>query len=267
MKTLWLKWAVPALAMTFLLSACKDNAGIPTQPDPSAVTAPNLRKAIGSETDFQQFEYDAGGRLTQYVSQWQYVQSDPTQIRRLENNFEYNAAGQLTTVRSQGGSHQYFYKNGALERVESRAANRLISTTYFLFDAKNRVIEREEIVPEERHMPDDPAKTKWKYAYDAKGNCAQVDYYIYMNEAYKLYESTDYSDFDNSANPFDQLAFFPYVPWVKFQVNNPGKQTTTAASTGDKLVTTFQYQYDGKGVPIQRTMTQRGFAVTLKLEY
>ncbi|WP_428656436.1 hypothetical protein [Runella sp.] len=267
MKTEWLKWTVPVITMAFLTLGCKDNNDLPDRPDPIEEAAPKLKKAVGSATDFQQFKYDSDGRITQYVSQWQFVQSDPSQIRRLEQNFVYNAAGQLTTLSSDAGIHNYVYKNGVLEKVESRSANRLISTTYFLFDAKGQVAEREEVVPEEHRLPDAPAKTKWKYTYDAKGNCVHTDYFLFMEDSYKLYESIDYSEFDTSGNPFDLLSFYPYVPWVKFHVNNPGKQTTSYASGGEPAITTYRYQYNSKGIPTQRTITQNGADWTVKLEY
>ncbi|MCP1381671.1 hypothetical protein [Runella salmonicolor] len=267
MKTHLLKMTTWVVAVALMMTACKNNDDLPKPPDETETNALKLRKASASEIDYQLFDYDSSGRITRHVSQWQYVQSDPSQIKRIENNFEYNSAGQLITVRSQGSDHRYFYTNGTLERVESRASNRLISTTYFLFDAKGRVSEREEVVPDDRQMSDAPAKTKWKYTYDAKGNCVHVDYFLFMEGKYSLYETLDYSEFDSASNPFDQLSFFPYVPWVKFQVNNPGKQISTAASTGLKQSTTFRYQYDAKGIPTQRTINQGGAEWTLKLEY
>lgn len=267
MKTEWLKWTVPVITMAFLMLSCRNDHDIPDKPDPIVDASPKLKKAIGSTTDFQQFEYDNGGRITQYVSQWQFVQSDPSQIRRLEQNFEYNPAGQLVTVNSDAGIHRYFYKNGVLERIESQSAKRLISTTYFQFNAKGQVAEREEVVPEEHRLPDAPAKTKWKYTYDTKGNCIHTDYFLFIEDSYKLNESIDYSEFDNSGNPFDLLSFYPYIPWVKFHVNNPGKQTVLYASGGQPAITAYRYQYNSKGIPTQRTITQNGADWTVRLEY
>jgi hypothetical protein len=267
MKTPRLAWTTLVVALALFHSACKNNPEIPTPPNEPEQTAPKLRKAIGSETDFQQLDYDSSGRITQYVSQWQFVQSDPSQIKRLVYTFEYNAAGQLNTVRSKGDMHSYFYKNGILERIESRMTNRLISTTNFLFDEKGRVVEREEVMPDEQYAPELPSKTKWKYTYDTKGNCIHEDYFLFMDNKYQLYESTEHTEFDNSANPFDRLSFFPYVPWVKFQVNNPGKRTVTASSGGQPRITAYRYQYDSKGIPTQRTVSTNGADWTVKLEY
>jgi hypothetical protein len=266
MKTPSLLSFAIATAMLLFLNACRHTHGESTPEEPLSIP-PKLQKAFRSDTEFQEFKYDAAGRITQYISQWQYVISDPTQVQRIENTFEYNTAGQLIRVNSNRGFHDYHYKNGMLERIESFSGGRLISTTYLKFTIKGQVSEREEVTPEAHQQPDSPSKTKWVYTYDSKSNCTHVDYFLFLKNQYELYEKTDYSGFDNNYNPLNLVAFYPYVPSALFHINNPTTAVTTSAATGAQNITTFGYQYNEKGIPISKTTTYHNEPNTLHFQY
>jgi YD repeat-containing protein len=243
----------------------------PNRPDTPPVTiAPKIQKAMYSDRDFQQFEYDTQGRITKYVSQWQSVQSDPSKITRIDNVFVYDAAGQLTTVRNQAGESRYQYQNGKVSTIETYASNgKLLSTMRIKWNDKSQVTEREEVIPTSLRLPDGPEATKWLYNYDSKGNCLKMQLFYQKNGQYQLFETTDFSEFDNAPNALDILAFSPFLPTTVFQTNNPGRITVTFALTPSyQQRVTHQYRYNDKGIVTERTTSRQGNGViTMRFEY
>jgi YD repeat-containing protein len=243
----------------------------PNKPDTPPVTiAPKIQKAMYSDRDFQQFEYDAQGRIAKYVSQWQSVQSDPSKITRIDNVFVYDAAGQLTSVRNQAGESRYQYQNGKISTIETYATNtKLLSTMRIKWNDKNQVTEREEVIPVSLRSPDGPEATKWLYSYDLKGNCVKMEYFYQKNGQYQLFETTVFSEFDNAPNALDVVAFSPFLPSTVFQVNNPGRMTVTfALNPSYQQSVTHQYRYNDKGIVTERNTTRQGNGtITTRFEY
>ncbi|AEI51967.1 hypothetical protein [Runella slithyformis] len=279
--------AMALLAATVLsASSCQEKNGVPqpivvnpnpTQPQtpnrpgtPPATTAPKIQKAIYSDRDFQQFEYDAQGRIDKYVSQWQSVQSEPDKITRIDNIFIYDAAGQLTTVRNQAGESRYRYQNGKVSTIETYATNgRLLSTMRIKWNDKNQVTEREEVIPTGLRLPDSPEATKWLYSYDSKDNCVKMEYFYQKEGQYQLFETTLFSEFDNAPNALDAVAFHPFLPSAVFQANNPGRMTVTfAVNPSYQQRVMHQYRYNDKGIVTERSTTRQGSGITtMRLEY
>lgn len=242
----------------------------PNKPDVPATIAPKLSKVVYSDSDFQQFEYDAEGRITKYLSQWQSVQSDPSKIARIDHVFAYNTVGQLTTVRGQEGESRYQYQNGKVSGIQTYALNgKLLSTMYIKWNDKNQVVEREEIIPVGVRLPDGPEATKWLYGYDNNGNCVKVEYFYQKDGKFQLFETTVFSEFDNAPNALDVIAFHPFLPSAVFQAHNPGRQLVTfALNPSYQQSVRHQYRYNTKGIVTERTtIKQNNGIATMRLEY
>lgn len=261
MKQQPFKSALFALTLLLGLAACKKDP-IETPP-PATVIPPQqqlpnplpasalVKHLTWTETDRQAFTYNDKGQVTQLRSQWQYVQGDPTKIKILVYDFEYDARNRPYQLKVSGGGFvRYFYHGDLIHLTkEFRPNGELVKEVTYLYTGDRLSHEIWRV----SNAPGEPVTVyKHSFAYDARGNLAKVDVYEQLeNLQYKLLETVEYSDFDDKINPTGWTARYPYLPQLRLQYNNPRKEVRRLVGAAAET-TTHTYTYNVQGLPRQK---------------
>jgi hypothetical protein len=257
------------LLFALLASSCQkdDDNDLPRQPEPSAS---RVKQITYAPTDFQSFEYDPDGRWSRYYTQWQYVQNDPGVIRKLTYDFHYDKASRLTQLTTVEGGYpvNYYYENGILTKTEERNhKNQVEVRRTYSFDGDRLMEEKLET----NLASGEAAQYTIRFEYDAKGNLTRETTWApkASGQALEVYGSIEYSDFDTNKNPDNRLMRFPYLPWVIFHINNPGKKTMKGPNGQVISEEILTYQYDSSDYPSQkkRKLVYDGASAELTASY
>ncbi len=263
------------LALTLSFTACKVEEDPSPEPNVPAQTSPlpsyaMLKSLKYSDIDLQQFNYDANGRLNQLVSQWQFVQNDPSQVRKVVYDFKLDAQNRPTELSYHPGfKTQFVYKNGLIERTQEFFPGGAVFKDRQYQYQQNRI---SRIVEVRANVSPAEGTTTYRfdYSYDQRGNLNKVQEYVLSNpntpqEKTKLLLTTEYQDFDDQINPGSWLLVYPYLPHLRWQINNPRKEVRYE---GDFSKTTlYTYRYNDQKLPVSRTAQSEGGSLTAQYLY
>lgn len=247
----------------------EEGEGLPPQavwPNPLPTHA-LVKRLAWSDIDYQQFTYNERGQVTQRYTQWQFVQGDPTQIRRITYDFQYDTQHQLDAVKSSDGPvQQYFYQGKRIEKVQERLQGSGLLKDEFIYTTNNgRIVQ--EIQTSLNLITGETTHFKAVFGYDAKGNLNRVDNYVQEpGQPFKWYQTFVYSDFDNKMNTTSWMLRTPYLPQIRWQINNPGKMTMVMSNIPGKI-TTYSYTYNQQGLPASKTTVESGVPLTVFYQY
>lgn len=273
MKQLWMKSGALcfALVLTTLL-ACKKDPQDPTLPEP-APQQPNpipenalLEKIKWSENDHYTITYNDQHQPLKMVYQWQYVQNDPTKIRTVTYDFHYNQQGLLDELYQSGGfTIKYFYQNGLIQKTqEFYPGGAMANETEYIYD-RNRIVQENYLIYASSGELDVYYRRFLKY--DAKGNLIREETVERQdNMTFVLLQTIEYSNFDQKINPTQWLLRFPYLPKVRWQFNNPGKEVVTNKGNVP-LVYHYVHEYSPEGLPVSRTEIKPNGTLKADFEY
>ena len=231
-----------------------------------------VKKMVWSESDFVEFTYNKAGQVARRYSQWQFVQGDPTKIKKFISDFQYDPQHKLAEMTSPDGpTTQYFYQGDWIEKVR-----KVIPATGLVLEEVNYSKANQRIVQEVRRFTSpttgETTMIKSVFGYDAKGNLNKVETYAKSGGAgsgnpFVLQEIVLYSDFDDKVNPTGWMLRTPYLPQVRWQFNNPRKKTVILAIAQTKKVTTYTYTYNEQGLPASQTTFSEGGPLTVFFQY
>jgi hypothetical protein len=237
-----------AAFLSMLVVSCKNNQV--EQPQPAVEV--KLKKITYSDSDFQTFSYNDAGKITKYTSQWQFVQNDPTQIKKLNFDFLYDATGNLIRVNTTGGGYiKYYYKNNILEKTEEiDAKDRVQTRRTYTFTGNNLTEEYWET----NLVYGDKAEVKVVFDYDNIGNLIKETTSIPDSITHNFVPNdiTEYSGFDSNPKTDNLLMRYPHLPAITLQKNNPAKKVFKTADGKIIFTENYTYQYDEKGVPVKK---------------
>ncbi len=263
------------LALTAILLmgiiACKKDPIDPTIPvphqQPSPLPANALLKQIKwSETDHYTFSYNDQNQPLQLRNQWQFVQGDPTQIHQIVYDFQYNTQQRLRQVTQTGGiTTRYFYQENLMQKIQDvYPGGVVVNETVYLY-ANGRIVQENYTVSPPTGQP--PSIYKRILGYDDRGNLNKVETYEQKeNMSFQLIQTNEYSDFDDKINVRNWLMRYPYLPQVRWQFNNPGKETIRLGEGLPKTLT-YTYQYNAQGLPVSVNESRPGGALTAQFIY
>jgi YD repeat-containing protein len=262
-------------ALVITLSACEKD---PAEPNPlPVIQQPNplpanalLKQMKWSENDYLSATYDAKNRLTQWRSQWQYVEEDPTKIRAIVYDFQYDTQDKVTKISYTGGFVTNLYYNGqGVEKAQELFPGGAVMNDFTYLYNNKRIVA---IIRKIANAPGEaPTTYRYELGYDNKGNLNQIKTFEQLSQPvngnpYKLLETTTFSDFDDKVNPIHWNLQFPYLPQVRWQFNNPRRKQIKTEG-GATLVYTYTYTYDTKGLPIEQRETLNGRTKTARISY
>lgn len=268
------------LAAVVLLSAvaCEKDPESEPSPNPPQQELPNPLPANAlvsqlkwSDTDRYTFNYNAKGQVSNLHFQWQYVEGDPTKIRTIVYDFQYDAQDKPVMINYTGGfSTKYFYHGDLVHRTkEFQPGGDLIKEVTYIY-ADDRIAQE---IWHVNNLPGEPVSVyKYEFGYDRKGNLEKVETYEQVADStsgqlqYKLLETTEYSDFDDKINPTSWMMRFPYLPQVRWQFNNPGREVHYSPEGSPETIT-HTYQYNGEGLPVSKNTTRPGGVQTVAYFY
>jgi len=268
----------PLLTLVILLAfvACKkDPDPIPLPEVPPQQQLPNPLPATAlvgqlkwSDNDHETMTYNAQGQVSQMVSQWQYVEGDPSKIRSILYDFHYDLERKPAMLSSSDGFRvQYFYHDTLVERTrEMLASGTILNEVTYLYNTDLRIVQE---VHRRTNWPNEPVQVlKYVFGYDNRGNLNKVEEYEQVGiDEFELLMTTEYSDFDNKVNPTSWKLRYPFLPQVRWQMNNPRKETRHWP-TGETLVVTATYDYNSVGLPVaKRTVHPTGGQATMTYTY
>lgn len=259
------------------LAACKKDPDpvLPPSEVPPQQQLPNPLPAKAlvaqlkwTDTDHETMIYKDSGQVSKLTSQWQYMQGDPTKIRSIVYDFHYDWRQRPDLVSTSDGFRvQYIYHDTLVERTrEMLASGTMLNEVTYLYDTKSRIVRE---VHRRTNWPSDSIQViKYELGYDNRGNLNKVEEYeLVGTDEYELRMTTEYSDFDNKINPTSWKLRYPYLPQVRWQMNNPRKETRRQP-TGETVVITATYDYNSEGLPtVKRTVHPTGGATTMNYIY
>lgn len=246
-----------------------EGEGLPPQavwPNPLPTHA-LVKRLAWSDIDFQRLTYNDQGQVAQLHSQWQFVQNDPTQIRQITYDFQYDAQHKLAEVTSSDGPvTKYFYQGDRIQKVQQ-----IIPGTGLEKEENTYTTSNGRIVQGIRRLTNlatgETTIFKLMFGYDAKGNLNKVDNYVQEpGQPFKWYQTFVYSDFDNKMNTTSWMLRTPYLPQIRWQINNPGKMTLMMPNLPGK-VTTYTYTYNQQGLPASKTTMESGVSLRVFYQY
>jgi len=273
MKLLNLKPAIALFALILLgITACKKDPMDPTVPvsqpqQPNHLPANALLKQFKrAENDHYTLTYNTQNKPLQLRNQWQSVQGDPTQIRTLVYDFQYDAKQRLSQVnQTSGWVTKYSYHGNLIHNAKDYYPGGAVANETVYIYANNRIVQENYFVSNPLGEP--PSVYKRVLGYDDKGNLNKEETYEQdENLVFKLIQTIVYSDFDDKVNPANWLFRFPYLPQVRWQFNNPGKETITSGDNTSKVIT-YHYEYNPQGLPISRVRNSPEGTSTVIYQY
>lgn len=273
MKSFNSKLILPFTVVLLLgLFACKKDPIEPNPPvsqrqQPNPLPANALIKQLKwSETDHSTVTYNAENLPLQLRSQWQFVEGDPSQIRTLVYDFQYDSQNRVTEVRQIGGFVTKYSYHGNLVHVakDFYPGGALANETVFIYKG-NQIVQEDFRVT--NPLGEAPTVYKRILGYDLKGNLNKVEMYEQgENLEFKLLQTLTYSDFDDKINTRTWLQRYPYLPQVRWQFNNPRKGTIKNGDEQAKTIT-YVYDYNTEGLPITNFETGPGGTFDMQLLY
>lgn len=280
MKKQALKPVLFALLVALGTAACeKDPATEPNpNPLPPQQQLPNplpanalVSKLKWTDTDYYDFIYNTQNQVSFLHFQWQFVEGDPTQIRSLDYDFQYDAQHKPIQINYSGGfSTRFFYHGDLVHRTKEFYPGGALAKEVTYIYADNRIKQE---VWHVSGLPGEPVDVyKYEFGYDVKGNLAKIETFEQVTDStsgqqqYKLRETLEYSDFDNKINPISWMLRYPYLPQVRWQYNNP-RQEVRRPVDGVVQTTTHAYQYNSEGLPVLRQTTTASGVQTVTYQY
>lgn len=263
MKQLSFRSTLIALITLLSLAACKKDPvqepnplPIPPQQQlPNPLPANALVKQLKwAENDHKTFTYNSKGQASRVHFQYQYVQNDPTKIRTIIHDFQYDTQDKPVLVNlTGGGTIRYFYHGNLVHNTKEYYPGGDLAKEVTYIYANNRIAQE---IWRVSNLPGEPVSLyKHAFGYDAKGNLNKVEIYEQLeNLQYKLLETIEYSDFDDKINPISWQLRDPYLPQIRWQFNNPRKEVRQPAE-GQAEMTTYAYEYNAQGLPASRSTT------------
>lgn len=233
-------------------------------PLPSGALVGQLR---WSDTDHQTLVYNPQGQVSHLLSQWQYVQGDPSQIHTFGYDFQYDAQNRpIQLTMTNGYFVKYFYNGNLIQKTQEFLPNGIISQEVTYHYAKGRITH--EIQKTRNTNGELGYVRKHVFSYDNKGNLQQVKTYLQNeNLQYVLEETTTYSGFDDKVNPTSWLLRYPYLPQMRWQFNNPQREVRQIGQ-GAPQISTNAYEYNAQGLPARKsTVSSSGTTVTTQYLY
>lgn len=233
--------------ITAVLVSCKKESN-PGPADASPLKI--VKKVAASADDYVQYEYNAKGYVSRYISQWRDATGN---LFRQNNHFEYNTNNQLVKWSNESGYGLYTYQNGRLSQSEHFATNgKKISTLSYTFDASQRLTT---IVEEITDPPaDGPEQTRISYQYYSNGNISRMDF-AFRNEftdTFTVHFSKKFVQYDNNKNPEPDGILGGFLPGVTLQFNNPVRIENILPDGTVDGYSRYEYTYNAKGLPVQR---------------
>ncbi|NTS40407.1 hypothetical protein HRG84_05775 [Flavisolibacter sp. BT320] len=230
---------------TVLLSCQKDPGRLPGTPPSKTV-----KKVAGALSTAVQYEYNAEGNVTRYISLWK--DAAGTLIRQ-NNVFTYSAGNRLVKWANDAGNGFYTYQNGRLSHSEHFAINgKKIATLYYDFGAEDRLTTVTEVLA--NPLPGGPVQTRVRYEYYTTGNVSRIDF-AYRNkssEAFVVHFSKHFVTYDNKVNPEPDGVLGAFLPNVVLMYNNPIRIENRAADGRLEGYLRYEYAYNNSGLPAQR---------------
>lgn len=280
MKQQTFKTALLVSAVLLGIIACKKdpvdepnpNPLPPQQELPNPLPANALVSQLKwAENDHETFTYNAKGQVSQLRFQWQYVEGDPTKIRTVVYDFQYDAADKPIEVNLSGSfSVKYFYHGNLIHTIKELYPGGDLAREVTYIYANDRIAQE---IWRVSNLPNEPVSVyKHQLGYDAKGNLSKVETYEQVTDStsgqqqYKLLETTEYSDFDDKINPTSWTMRYPYLPQVRWQFNNPRRETRRLAD-GSTEVITHEYEYNDEGLPVVKRTTRPSGSLTTTYAY
>ena len=263
------------LSALLLLSACEKDpteeipGNLPPQQQlPNPLPANALVKQLWqAENDHETFTYNTKGQVTQKRFQYQYVEGDPTQIRSIVYDFQYDAADKPIRINTTGGyAATYTYEGDRIKKTQELYPNGTVAKEVSFVYADGRIIREYWGISDS--FEDTVTIYKHDFSYDARGNLNKIEMYRQMeNFQYQLLETVEYSDFDDNINPTSWTMRYPFLPQLRYQFNNPRKEVRTP-SVGEAQTTTFAYEYNAAGLPVvQRVTRPSGYVSVIEYKY
>jgi len=250
-------------------SACQRNADptpVHMQPD-----GKRLKRITWADTDFQEFSYNAGGLLTQYVSQWLLVMGTD-QVKRVETAFDYNARQQVVRSVTNGRLEtKYFYRGNRLERSEEYDhQGRLAITHYYNFNAGQQPLEIRDVITDPTEGNRVTGELKRVFEYDGRGNNTVQKEYVknLVTGVFELDYSLHFEGFDRNRYVENAVALTPFVPHARLWTNNYASRTLRDQD-GNVLQPSQTYTFgcDEGGYPVRKRMGNSGGAITATVAY
>lgn len=257
--------------------ACKKDPDpvLPPSETPPQQQLPNplpakarVAQLLWTDTDHETMTYNANGQVSKLTSQWQYVQGDPSKIRSIVYDFHYDSQQRPNLLSTSDGFRiQYTYHDTLVERTqELLPSGTMLTEATYLYDTKFRIVRE---VRRRTNWPGDSIQViKYELGYDNQGNLNKVEEFdLVGTDEYELRMTTEYSDFDNKINPTSWQLRYPYLPQVRWQMNNPRKEIRRQP-TGETVVITTTYDYNSKDLPVvKRTIHPAEGATTMHYLY
>lgn len=230
------KYVFAALLICFVASCSKKETAFP-QPEPVILDDARtvLLKTITEQglPPQYKFVYDTAN----YITEINYA--DGFSIYTVE--YQNKRVKKLTNT----WSHSYLlyhYNNGMVSTIdEFDSTNNLIQRFQLQYNTSGKLTEL---------IRKDAAGViykKEKLSYHADGNLASIEQFRLMNDTLKLLQTREYSNYDNEVNVDDFyklhgfMETFLFLPQVKLQVNNPGKEITFSDTNTFEIIYTYQF--------------------------
>lgn len=251
-----------------IASSCRKDFVDPANPSTPPQEAANLpiKQIKWTESEHQTFSYNAQNQVAQFRNQWQYAEGDPVQLRTIIYDFQYDTQNRPVQVHASGGClTNYFYRNNLVEKTQELSPTGTVLEEINYFYAGNRIVQE---FHTQRDLSGQPAGNyKYTFFYDARGNLNKIkSYTLGENQEYELFETTEFSDFDDKVNPASWTLRAPYLPQMRWQLNNPGKVVTTPVN-GTPRIVRYEYSYNALGLPVSKQKTSPGSSVSGIYEY
>lgn len=275
MKTKFFKPAVAIFMVLLGLSACeKDPVVEPPVSRPPQQQLPNplptnalVKQVKWAETDHDTYQYNDKGQVSLIRSQWQYQENDPTKIRTILYDFQFDEQGKPVRVNTTGGfAVRYVYHDTLIERTQEQYPGGDVSRDVTYIYNNSRIVQETWRVS---NLPGEPVSVyKHVFSYDTRGNLNKIEVSEQQeNGSYKLLETIEYSDFDDKINPTSWTMRYPYLPQVRWQFNNPRREVRRVVG-GAVETTTHAYEYNAQGLPkVKRTTRPSGIVLTAQYQY
>ena len=237
------------IIFTVLLVSCRKETGSAPGDTPPLKM---VKKVSASAFDYMQYEYNANGNVTGYITQWKDAAGN---LLRQNNVFEYNTGNQLVKWTNEAGYGLYSYQNGRLSQSVHYAANgKKLSTIRYSFDAIKRLFT---VVEEIENAENTPKQSRLSYQYYNNGNIRRIDlaFRYEITDPFTLYFSKKFIQYDNKKNPEPDGIIGAFLPGVIQQHNNPLYIENIMADGTVQGYTRYEYNYNMDGFPVQRKMS------------
>ncbi|MBD0257008.1 MAG: hypothetical protein ICV83_14915 [Cytophagales bacterium] len=237
-----------------LLLGCREKEE--AKPGPTPVAEVKLGKAVHSGGASREFSYHSDGQLLEIHGKGMYALGDNAESR---SGVLYNAFGKIKEITTTGDSFSYktLYSYNAsrqLVRTEEYINARLQYYFTYEYNAQGQLIAKYSFAPQTPESSNFSAAIKREYEYDPRNNLSRVTEFskAAASNDWTIYLSYQYLEYDNGHSVNHWLSYPHYLPDVKLQHNNPGKEIRTNHPSGATTVTTHAYAYNSKNYPVKR---------------